>query len=293
MQVEKALRINLPDGIEFRGVEVTDGGLLITYAIENDIDFINISITDSIARPTRLVGGTRVYQKEGTNYWFCKIKNGRDEFMYLDFSDLTEDDILYTKDGEERKFVTERQKEFRENAIKAIENKPAEGFRWIPVYEASGNYYSGILRFVSGANVLTDISTNSWKEFFEKYSPENGSRMASITTYFLLLLRLLKDGYVTIEQLADDSKEIGRYYDSKNNDTLQEFEMTGTRQLGGLSCLGNSQKIVLDPESKTGFSIVGGSFDDLGIDRPFACVDKNLPGWFIPYYSVGLLELTR
>ena len=62
MLVEKAIRINLPDGIEFRGVEeVTDGGLLITYAIENDIDFINISITDSIARPTRLVGGTRVY----------------------------------------------------------------------------------------------------------------------------------------------------------------------------------------------------------------------------------------
>ena len=45
MQVEKALRINLPDGIEFRGVEVTDGGLLITYAIENDIDFVILDVS--------------------------------------------------------------------------------------------------------------------------------------------------------------------------------------------------------------------------------------------------------
>ena len=293
MKEEKAIRINLPDGIECREVEVTDGGILINFAIDTGIDFIDISISDSIARPTRLIGGTRVYQKEGTNYWFCKIKNGRDEFMYLYFGDLTEDDILYTEDGQERKFVTERQRQLKANLTKAIENKPAEGFRWIPVYEASGNYYSGILRFVSGANVLTDISTYSWKEFFEKYSPENGSRMASITTYFLLLLRLLKDGYVTIEQLADDSKEIGRYYDSKNNNTLQEFEKTGTRQLGGLCCLGNTAKIVLDPESETGYSAVGGGSDEYGSDAPFAKVAKGVPGGFIYYYSVGLIELTR
>ena len=230
MKKEKAIRINLPNGAEYRRVDVTDGGISIIYAEETGIDSSK-TVLKALPKPTPLISGTEVYQKEGTPYWFCKIKDGRDEFMHLYFGDLTNDDVLYTADGKKRKFIKERQKKFRADVMKALENMPEEGFRWIPVYEPSQNN-GGNLQYISGVNVLRGLNSYNWEEVLRNYSPENGSRMSSITTYFLLLLRLLKDGFATVEQLADDSKEIGHYWDSEN--AKHEFENTGERQLGGL-----------------------------------------------------------
>ena len=139
MKKEKAIRINLPEGAEYRRVEVTDDGISIIYAEETANDTVKVSktVSKAIPKPTPLIGGTEVYQKEGLPYWYCKIKDGRDEFMHLYFGDLTNNDILYTEDGKKREFVTERQKKFRADVMKALENMPEEGFRWIPVYEPS------------------------------------------------------------------------------------------------------------------------------------------------------------
>jgi len=62
---------------------------------------VNVTVTEvsKIPKPTPLIGGTEVYQKEGLPYWYCRIKNGRDEFMHLYFGDLTNEDILYNEDG--------------------------------------------------------------------------------------------------------------------------------------------------------------------------------------------------
>ena len=293
MKKEKAIRINLPDGAKYRRVEVTDGGILITYAEETAIDTVKVSktVSKAIPKPTPLIGGTEVYQKEGTPYWFCKIKDGKDEFMHLYLSDLTVDDVLYTADSKKRKFITERQKKFREYVMKALENMPEEGFRWIPVYEPSKDD-GGNLQYVSGVSVLRGLNSYNWEEAFQNYSPENGSRMFSITTYFLLLLRLLKDGFATIEQLACDSKEIGHYWDSEN--AKHEFEKTGERQLGGLyGFAGNTYKIVKDSESSSGFSLLGGSYYVYGGEYPLAdVVHGNYPGT-TKNIGVGLLELTK
>ena len=290
MKKEKAIRINLPDGAEYRRVEVTDGGISIIYAEETGIDSSK-TVSEALPKPTALIGGTEVYQKEGLPYWFCRIKDGRDEFMHLYFGDLSNDDILYTADGKKRKFVTGRQEKFRADVLKALENKPEESFCWIPVYEPSMDD-SGNLQYAAGKDVLRNLSSYNWEEKFQNYSPENESKMATITTYFLLLLRFLKDGFATIEQLADDSKEIGHYWDSK--DAKHEFEKTGERQLGGLyGFAGNTYKIVKDSESSSGFSLLGGGYSNDGSECPLADVVHDDDPIGTIYSGVGLLELIK
>lgn len=116
--------------------------------------------------------------------------------------------------------------------------------------------------------------------------------MSSITTYFLLLLRLLKDGFATIEQLADDSEEIGHYWDSEN--AKHEFEKTGERQLGGLyGFAGNTVKIVKDSESSSGFSRLGGYYCNVGSGYPLAGVNPDYSPLTTRIDGVGLLELTK
>lgn len=255
--------------------------------------------TVSIPKPKPLTGGSEVYQKDnGTPYWYCKIKEGRDEFMHLYFEDLTEDDLMYNPNGTKRKFVTVRQNLLAANIIQALNNKPKEGYRWIPSYEPTriGNN----LAFVPGETVLCSwgqISYHDWKVMATNYSPNNGSRVAFDTTYFLLLLRWLKDGIATIEQLADDSKDIGHYYDSE--DAKDFAEKTGERFFGGLfGFAGNTFKIVQTSSiiSLKAFSILGGCYDVEGMDCPIAhilpLIDKQIITSCLRYTTM-LLELTE
>ena len=294
MKKEKVMYIQLPDGVEYRRVEVTeDGRIGIVYA-ETCVNKKETIKNNCVSRPkpTALIGGTRVYQKDnGLPYWYCKIKGGRDEFMHLYFDDLTENDLLYDANGNKRKFATNKQEKFKDDVLKALKNKPRKGYRWIPVFEPSKDL-KGNLQYVAGKNVLRGLNSYEWEKSFKKYSPENGSQQASITTYFLLALRWLKDGVATIEQLADDSKEIGHYWNSEN--AKHCFEKTGEREFGGLfGFVGNTYKIVKDSESSSGFSLVGGVCDSIGSKFPLADVLHDVYPDLTYYYGVGLLELTK
>lgn len=287
MSEEKVMYVKLPKGAEYRRAEVTeDGKVGIVYTKECVSDRI------SIPKPIPLIGGTEVYQKDnGLPYWYCKIKEGRDEFMHLYFEDLTEHDLLYDANGEKRNFVTGKQEKFKADALKALNNKPEEGCRWIPVFEPSKDS-KGNLCYVAGAEVLRRLNSYAWENMFKEYSPANGSQEASDTTYFLLLLRWLKDGVATLEQLADDSKEIGHYWDSR--DAKHDFEKTGEREFGGLyGFVGNTYKIVKDSESSSGFSLVGGDYVNYGYRYPLADVKHDSYPYNGNYYGVGLLELTK
>lgn len=297
MKKEKVMHVKLPEGAKYQKVEVTaDGEIAIHYVEECNENNEAIMPTQTILKVTQkpipLIGGTEVYQKDnGTNYWYCKIKN-RDEFMYLYFADLSKEDLLYDVNGNRRKFATSRQKIFKENVLMALGNMPEEGFRWIPVYEPSMDYGDN-LQYVSGANVLRTLAISQWEEIFKNYSPENGSKMATITTYFLLLLRWLKDGQATVEQLADDSKEIGHYWDSEN--AKHEPEKTGEGQFGGVyDFLGNTSKIVKNSASSSGFSLLGGNYYYLRKVCSLADIatDSNSPLVTIAH-GVALLELTK
>lgn len=292
---EKVLYINLPDGANYRKVKVTeDGRIGIVYTEEcaDSEDSIKATLTVSIPKPIPLIGGTEVYQKEnGTPYWYCKIKKGRDEFMHVYFDDLTEDDLLYDTDGKKRQFVTNKQEKFKADVMKALKNKPKEGYRWIPVYEPSKNS-KGNLCYTAGKEVLRALNSYEWEKKLEEYSPKNGSREASITTYFLLALRWLKDGIATLEQLADNSKEIGHYWDSE--DARYNMEKTGEREFGGLyGFVGNTYKIVKDSESNSGFSLVGGYYLYDGNAYPLADVVLDVDPIYTNFHGVGLLELTK
>ena len=142
---EKVLYVKLPKDAKYREVIVTEDGMIGIVYSEEDTNQLAISEANAqteviIPKPEKLVGGTEVYQKEGIPYWYCKIKNGRDEFMHLYTDDLTEKDLLYdSKTGKPRKFMTKMQKKFKDNVLVALENKPREGFRWIPVFEPSSD----------------------------------------------------------------------------------------------------------------------------------------------------------
>ncbi len=292
--MEKVLYVELPEGAKYQTVKVTeDGKIGIVYTEEcnNKEDTTQTTQAKATPKPEPLIGGTEVYQKNnGTNYWYCKIKD-RDEFMYLHFADLTKKDLLYDVNGKKRKFATSEQKTFKENVLEAIENMPAEGFRWLPAYEPSKDE-KGNIQFISEQNVLRGLSSHEWEEKANDYSPDNGSQMAPTTTYFLLLLRWLKDGHATVEQLADDSKDIGHYWNSKN--AKHDYEKTGERQFGGLNgFVGNTYKIVKDPDSGSGFSFLGGRYDDNGDEFPVADVCHDATPNNHHGDSVGLLELTK
>lgn len=293
MKEEKVMYVNLPNDVEYRKAYVTeDGKVAIVYTEETSIDSSK-TVSKALPKPTALIGGTEVYQKEGLPYWYCKIKDGRDEFMHLYFGDLNSNDILYTEDGKKREFVTERQKKFKANVMAALEDTPEEGFRWIPVYAPSEDGH-GNLQYVLGVNMLFDYNCYEWEKYLQDYSPENGSRMATITTYFLLLLRLLKDGFATIEQLADDTIGIRHYWGSK--DAKHEPEKTCKRQLGGLfwGLAGNTYKIL--SESDLGFSIFGGYLDGISGHFHFCPLAHGIDEYkpeSTQYSGVGLLELTK
>lgn len=211
--------------------------------------------------------------------------------MHIYFGDLTENDLLYDENGEKREFTTYDYREFKDYALQALNNKPQEEYCWIPVFEPSYNL-NYFLQYVAGKEVLRRAKLYTWDIMFKEYSPENGSKMASITTYFLLLLRWLKDGIATLEQLAGDSREIGHYFNSEN--TKYECEKTGERSFGGLfGFVGNTHKIVKDPDSPSGFSSIGGSYNNESTNHPLSEVYR----WIYPSdcvnNNVGLLELTK
>lgn len=192
---------------------------------------------------------------------------------------------------QERKFSTDRQKKYKKDVLEALANKPKEGFRWIPLYEPS-LATDGSVQFVEGEKPLVGLSCPEWDKMLEEYSPENESGKSSKTTYFLLSLRWLKDGFATLEQLADHSEKIGHYWNSEN--AKHEFEKTGERKFGGVcGFVGNTCKIVEDSNSAFGYSRLGGAYGDDGYIYPFAAVYHiNYP--YNKYkHRVELLELKR
>ena len=292
MKKEEVLYVNLPDGADYRRAEVTEDGRLAVFYTKNCVNSKEtIKVKGSIPRPKPLIGGTEVYQKDnGTPYWYCRIKDGRDEFMHIYFDDLTEKDLLYDANGKERHFITEKQEKFKADVMKALKKKTKRGYSWIPVYEPSMNKI-GDIYYLKEQYVTRGLFANEWEYEIARYSPRNGSKVASITTYFLLLLRWLKDGIATIEQLAENSKDIGHYFDTDN--AQYRFEKTGEREFGGLyGFVGNTCKIVKDSESKSGFSSLGGHYDNLGHQYPLADV-YNLLYNCEDNFTVGLLELTK
>lgn len=299
---EKVMSIKLPKGAKYRNVIVTDDGSSVDivyseeYTCQHRQDVAKAKVI--IPKPKALIDGSEVYQKDKIPYWFCKIKNGRDEFMHVYMDDLTEQDLLIdSKTGKERIFSTDEQKEFKKDVLEAIKDKPKEGFRWIPTFEPSIKSGSwGEIQFVKGNFPYTGLTCYKWEKIFEEYSTENQSGISSKTTYFLLLLRWLKDGIATLKRLANDSSIFGQSWDINQHTTKQIHRLTGEMEFGGLyGYICNTCKIVKDTNSISSFSLLSHQFIGYnGIHlRPLANICHISDPNYEDYNSVGLLELKK
>ncbi len=294
---EKVLYIELPEGANFRELrQIGDGVLGIVYEtgqVANEAEKTKKAKkrkrTVEIPKPEPLFGGSEVYQKNGSPYWYCRIKGGRDEFMHLYTQDLTVEDVFYDFTGKRRCYFSYLYENLRDNFLEALENKPKSGYRWIPVCDPSLDE-EGELQFVKDKKILTYISNIEWEEKMKVYSPENGSRISSKDTFFLLLLRWLKDGVATQEELAYTSNESPVYW---NDEKLKNF--------GGLyKFVGSTGKLVRDSNKATDGFIIGWKYDrDNYNPNKFA---KNISevdritfdgGNFSGKYIVGFLELEK
>ena len=240
-------------------------------------------------KPDPAIGSKKVYQKKNknprTDYWYCEIENRykRHEFMFLDFSDLTPEDLLYYHNGIKRKFKTANQRRLRDAILNALNNKPESNFVWIQVCEPTINKYGDIV-YNPEQKITRAHKVYEWEDVANNYLPENGSQLATTTIYYLLLLRWLKDGWVNIKTLADNSSHIGRYRNSKH----LKKEFAGLKNF-----VGNTTKIVKDPNSKSGFSLMGGTRKDSGFMYPVSSVYhvKDADDTF--ELSVGLIILQK
>lgn len=289
---EKVLWLDLPEGTEYLKVIVAGKTRVGIAYIEECTCQPKEKVKVEIPKPKALVGGSEVYQNNDVPYWYCDIKDGRDSFMHIYMADLKEEDLLYdSKTGKNREFSTRRQKQFKRDVLEALANKPKEGFRWIPVYEPSSTT-DGSVQFVENEKPLVGLSCLEWDKMLEEYSPANESGKSSKTTYFLLLLRWLKDGFASLEQLADHSEEIGHYWDSENE--KHSFEKTGERKFGGLyGFVGNTCKIVEDLNSESSYLLLGGNCSYVGNSFPLADVDRVDHPDSKVNGGVGLLELKK
>lgn len=276
---EKVLQVKLPQGAKYRDVIVTDRGILNIVYSKDDTEG---------SKPQKLIGGTEVYQKEGMPYWFCKIKDGRDEFMHIFMDDLSDEDLFYDSNGTEREFVTDEEIEFKENVLKALENKPKEGYRWLPVYEPSVDSING-LKYVSGEEPATGIYVKEWENLFSNYSKENSSCISTKTTYFLLLLRWLKDSIATFDQIVHCSSHIGNY---NRKGEGNRKENTGERFFGGLyGFVGNTYKIIRDFNSEPIYFLAGGCYFSSGKKETLSHVERDYYFYEESTVEVGLIEL--
>lgn len=251
------------------GIIVTDG---ISTEIYTQEDYISrYSQKDTlIPKPEKLIEGTEVYLKsKDIPYWYCRIHNLKTECMHLYTEDLTQHDLLYdSKTKETRRFNSDKEKEFLNNVLEALANKPEEGFRWIPVEPPIEHA------------VLTDFQEFNypeWEMYAKRYAPKNESDLGSKHTYFLLGLRWLKDGIATLNQLANNSQEIGSY----RKPGREAYEGIELKEFGGLYCfVGLDRKIVKRIKQGQSYSYpeLGGSAADTGSSRPFGNVQYDMGG---------------
>ena len=274
---------------------MNEKGLYVDLSQQENCRMGKVAREILIPKPQKLIGGTEVYQKEGLPYWFCRIKGGRDEFMHLYTEDLTRHDVLY--DDYEDEFrdynITHNTYKFKDELLQCVEQKPENGFVWIPVYEPSSDGNDEI-QFVGEETPLTGLSAIEWERRFEVYSPENESQMAQKSTGFLLLLRWLKDGMSDIVELAEDSGNIGHYLYYGQEEKL---EMTGERFFGGLAgFVGNTVKImkVCDPrDNRRTFYQTSGSY--MSFSNAVGRIHLMITGTydFEQEDAVGLMELRK
>lgn len=128
-------------------------------------------------------------------------------------------------------------------------------------------------------------SVEWWYKKCHNVLPKRNSRFGDINQYYgylgYLIKYLVDYNFYNIDEAWDevcnDSKNLGHFYDSYESDDdvyIGKIKPTGSIKIGEFSDLGNTSKIVKNDISETGFSIVGGCFDDSSYLCPLSYVNN-------------------
>lgn len=251
------MNVKLPAGTSYVRTEVTEEGLKI-FCVDTAESIVNN--TESIEATTQ--------------------KN--DVFRWIDTTEIKKYDF-----GRERE--NRYEEKLRQNILNARENYTSKGF-YPPIYEPSLDA-DGNIQFVAGATPAEGHSSVWWNENGEKFCPERDSRQGTDEEYYLFIGYLIKEGHLTWEQAAVDSRSVGNYLDSPNSP--KAMEKTGTRSYGGFyGFVGNTCKYVKQAKA-SGYALMGGSCDYYGSNGPVADACTIITSCDVRNNSVGWLVLHK
>ena len=223
-----------------------------------------------------------IYSKKDSPYFFTKIY-GKDEFILVDISDLSIEDIpprfkrFLEKEILKRKMLP--------NDMKGLNRKP---YFFISSKEAS-LLDANNLQFIDGAEPPYNLTFETWEKLSGEYM-KGVSELADISDYFLLLLRLLKDKVIYPEEIDINSSRLGHYRDGKN--PKDKLEKTGEREVAGLSIFGNTSKTVNNSWShRFKYAQMGGDYLSYGKAQPLGYKSNFYLGWIPSILSNGLVVL--
>ena len=200
----------------------------------------------------------------------------------------------------EESFMKYKPKTYNERRVKASIIKAKKiglkNFR-IPAMDPAFDDDRETIIYCAGRKPAVGKSAKWWDENARKFMPSKNSRLkddlqADVVLGVMLIKCLVEEkGYKVAEawkSVCVDSKDLGHYNNSKNS--KDEFETTGSRQIGKCFDLGNTCKIVKKREV-SGFVFFGGDYGNDGDYYPLA----DVSGFFDPgkdyCYGVGELVL--
>ena len=193
---------------------------------------------------------------------------------------------------------TENQTRFKNALISAIKVGVSDfrAQRMDPSFDELGN-----ICFKAGMEpAIGKLQEQEWKFAAKQFLPKKGSRLGTANernAFLGLLIKYLieEKGYTISdawEAICDQSKDLGHYCDSENSN--DEFECTGSRQIGKWYDLGNTFKITRVDEIRNSIYIFGGIYCKKGNDLPLvnAIYSAEWNCEFIHYNAVGWIVLS-
>lgn len=219
----KEYKIEIPPKARFLRIDESEQGTFLVYTFETPEQNAETAI-------------------ESTDY----------AFEWIDFSKISKDYFLQAKMDTPNKIV------LRARILSAISNNKLSGI-YVQKYEPSVDK-EGNLRFVSNVIPFVNNDVLWWKEQALAYCPSRGSRLATKAEYCLIIASLIQQGIINWEQAAEDSSQIGKYFNTLNSSI--GIEKTGVTKCGKLfGFVGNTYKLV---HENSEFSLCGGDFLSTG-----------------------------
>jgi len=111
-----------------------------------------------------------------------------------------------------------------------------------------------------------------WEKESKKVAPEYNSKIGNENQYIAFIGMLVKNGIITWEQAAEESKDVGHYCDSE--DAKHCLEETGSRPIDKFFDLGNTCKIVKSEVRKFGYALAGGHFEINSSEYPLVDMEN-------------------